>query len=468
MFPSPSSSTPLPVPGRRCWKKTKERHEAVWPPALEAALIGALEKYRPANCRNSQLLRRFPKRNQFISDHIFAVTGKRRTAKQVGSRLQQMRETCGDERIRNLLSRRDYSTEPEEDSLIEPEAASDSSMYSTAPSPVASASTSEIADNGTASGSLPLRTFVTIEFVSPPGFVVPYPEQNQSKASRTNQHHISLDYPSDIDNNCPTLTFATERKISASQHYSQFRVLIGGRLAHSEITGLTFASTSFTPSPNRTERHTYNIILIPLFWAHLCRTEQLFQCAIEQDIMKTLAPFDSLPASPSPEDQCIRSVTYDFTVSRTTAPVFRPPPLLSEPLLPPGFPDGERSSRVPATIRGNDAYFMPSEPSSFPPAQYAPAEYAIYGSDDHYSATPPAGSFSSTSFCQDEFPASSASPYAPYDYIQYLGASPSPFGPSDFESNQWPSALYDNSNNTTIPSIWSDVPMYSELNSRSF
>ncbi|KAJ6465164.1 hypothetical protein C8R47DRAFT_991600 [Mycena vitilis] len=287
MSPSTSSSTPLPVPGRRCWKKTKERHEAVWPPALEAALIGALEKYRPANCRNSQLLRRFPKRNQFISDHIFAVTGKRRTAKQVGSRLQQMRETCGDERtfvVRNLLSRRDYSTESEGDSLTEPDGASDSSMYSTAPSPVATAFTSDIADNRTGSGSLPPRTFVTIEFVPPPGFVVPYAEQNQSKASRTNQHHISLDYPSDIDNNCPTLTFATERKISASQHYSQFRVLLGGRLAHSEITALTFGSTSFTPSPNRTERHTYNIILIPLFWAHLCRTEREWEqnrgCAV--------------------------------------------------------------------------------------------------------------------------------------------------------------------------------------------
>jgi hypothetical protein len=33
-------------------------------------------------------------RNRFISDYIFEVTGKQRTPKQVGSRLQQMRNTC--------------------------------------------------------------------------------------------------------------------------------------------------------------------------------------------------------------------------------------------------------------------------------------------------------------------------------------------------------------------------------------
>jgi hypothetical protein len=32
-------------------------------------------------------------RNQYISDYIHRTTGKRRTAKQVGSRLQQLRET---------------------------------------------------------------------------------------------------------------------------------------------------------------------------------------------------------------------------------------------------------------------------------------------------------------------------------------------------------------------------------------
>jgi transcriptional enhancer factor len=41
------------------------------------------------------MLGRFPRRNRFISDYIFDKTGKRRSPKQVGSRLQQLRESCG-------------------------------------------------------------------------------------------------------------------------------------------------------------------------------------------------------------------------------------------------------------------------------------------------------------------------------------------------------------------------------------
>jgi TEA/ATTS domain len=44
------------------------------------------------------MLRRFPKRNAFISNYIKDQTGWTRTPKQVGSRLQQLRETCTDAR----------------------------------------------------------------------------------------------------------------------------------------------------------------------------------------------------------------------------------------------------------------------------------------------------------------------------------------------------------------------------------
>ncbi|TFL04995.1 hypothetical protein BDV98DRAFT_500818, partial [Pterulicium gracile] len=53
-----------------------------------------LEYYQPGPSAASKLLGRFPKRNRFISDHIFNTTGKRRTPKQVGSRIQQLRDTC--------------------------------------------------------------------------------------------------------------------------------------------------------------------------------------------------------------------------------------------------------------------------------------------------------------------------------------------------------------------------------------
>ena len=104
------------VKGRKSWKSLKGG-EIVWPPELEAALIegeldhvpcapqsdrrrnlasiSGLENYQPDDSRETRLLGRFPMRNRFISDWIFEKTGKRRTAKQVGSRLQQLRDTCG-------------------------------------------------------------------------------------------------------------------------------------------------------------------------------------------------------------------------------------------------------------------------------------------------------------------------------------------------------------------------------------
>lgn len=62
-----------------------------------------LENYQPDDSRETRLLGRFPMRNRFISDWIFEKTGKRRTAKQVGSRLQQLRDTCSGKRCESLF-----------------------------------------------------------------------------------------------------------------------------------------------------------------------------------------------------------------------------------------------------------------------------------------------------------------------------------------------------------------------------
>src|SRR5271168_5630862 len=59
-----------------------------------------LENYQPDDSRETRLLGRFPMRNRFIADWIYEKTGKRRTAKLVGSRLQQLVEA-------NIVSVRD-------------------------------------------------------------------------------------------------------------------------------------------------------------------------------------------------------------------------------------------------------------------------------------------------------------------------------------------------------------------------
>ncbi|KAJ7724575.1 hypothetical protein DFH07DRAFT_1067010 [Mycena maculata] len=88
---------------RKTWK-TLRGGETVWPLELEAALLEGLEKYQPDDSRETRMLGRFPRRNRFISDYVFHKTGKRRSAKQVGSRLQQLRESCGDDKLMHLLS----------------------------------------------------------------------------------------------------------------------------------------------------------------------------------------------------------------------------------------------------------------------------------------------------------------------------------------------------------------------------
>ncbi|KAJ7777144.1 hypothetical protein B0H16DRAFT_1504457 [Mycena metata] len=474
-----TSTTETPIPGRRSRKRTKERTEEVWPPVLESALLDALDKYRPTNNlryqRDTRSLLRFPKRNRFISDYIFSVTGTRRTAKQVGSRLQQTRESCNDERILGLISRREYSLEPDMDFTVDANTPSASStpfeLPSAGPSPVSSASDfNDIEmDTGIPSPERLPSTFVTIELVPPSGSALRSHEQRPAaiKSPTTNQQSLLLEYPSDIENNNPILTFSTPREISTSRHYSHFRLFLGDILAHSEITRLGFISTSFETSP---QRHTYSTNLIPLFWAHLCRTAQLFECIIIQDIMKTLAPFDDLPASPSANDQSIRSVTYEFSASRTPEAVFRPPPLVSEPPLPPGFPVARRGPREPTT-RPTSKASRSADIASFSHAlassseQYVQAEDAVYGwsADGSAVALPTDGLFFGTAFHhQDDTQASSwvpqlsSSSFEDDRSIRYL-------------PNQWldPNGHY--YPNPGVPSsMWSASPMYSELNSNSY
>jgi len=58
----------------------------------------------PTSSKDPRTLQRFPRRNQEISNFILRTTGEHRTAKQVGSRLQQLRESCSDEHSQSLFS----------------------------------------------------------------------------------------------------------------------------------------------------------------------------------------------------------------------------------------------------------------------------------------------------------------------------------------------------------------------------
>jgi TEA/ATTS domain len=62
----------------------------------------ALEKYEESVGSEAQKSGRFTMRNRFISDYIYETTGNSRTPKQVGSRLQQLREICKGDKGKHL------------------------------------------------------------------------------------------------------------------------------------------------------------------------------------------------------------------------------------------------------------------------------------------------------------------------------------------------------------------------------
>ncbi|KAF9450075.1 hypothetical protein P691DRAFT_811215 [Macrolepiota fuliginosa MF-IS2] len=90
--------------GRRCHKTLRGRGEAVWPPNLEAALITGLQVYSERHRVHMRHRGRFIGRNHFLSDYVKSITGRRRSAKQVGSRLQQLKDTCRQLEILYLIT----------------------------------------------------------------------------------------------------------------------------------------------------------------------------------------------------------------------------------------------------------------------------------------------------------------------------------------------------------------------------
>ncbi|KIY42851.1 hypothetical protein FISHEDRAFT_63127 [Fistulina hepatica ATCC 64428] len=82
--------------------------------------------YEPST--RGKKLNRFPKRNRFIAEHILEVTGVRRTPKQVGSRLQQLKETCTNSKIQRLLVH-SHRTDTELDLSEHPPSGSSKSLH---------------------------------------------------------------------------------------------------------------------------------------------------------------------------------------------------------------------------------------------------------------------------------------------------------------------------------------------------
>ncbi|KAI0262186.1 hypothetical protein BC834DRAFT_972191 [Gloeopeniophorella convolvens] len=281
------------VSGRKSWKTLKGKGEAVWPPYLEAALVEALDKYRPETSRSTRSLSRFPNRNRFISDYIYHVTGKRRTAKQVGSRLQQLRDTCGGKRILKLLSNRDYS--PSSDAHEVSPSLEDAHLSDAASSSDASASERIIVDR-THAPARTARALVHIDVLaanvpwSPsddsgivmgnPMMTPPHSPEAQTfaHASQVNIFHSPKPRPlRAID---PTVTFTSPSFVVAK---SSCAVYFDGARIHSDDTDVVCATTK-----DESGMFLYRTTLVPQYWDRLCQSHEPGRYSIVQEIIQTI------------------------------------------------------------------------------------------------------------------------------------------------------------------------------------
>jgi len=319
------------VKGRKSWK-TLRGGEVVWPPELEAALIEGLENYQPDDSRETRLLGRFPMRNRFISDWIFEKTGKRRTAKQVGSRLQQLRDTCGGKRLLTLLSpirrRRPYrstSLSPEfhhkEGHLAygqpplrcESDSSSDSSASAPTTPTEAHATLKSLLYHGVESREEVPSSVVYIDLLhsnsssndngpywAPPGQVA------EERLLVEHGHKIvrATHYPRQLRDIDPTITLLSKSVINAT---SYFTVHLEDRVIYSESTTLEQVESA----TSNVDGILYKTSLVPGLWDTITRSSDASQYTISQRVVRD-------PSSSSPSGKTIFSATYKFAYQTST------------------------------------------------------------------------------------------------------------------------------------------------------
>ncbi|KAF7375333.1 TEA domain-containing protein [Mycena sanguinolenta] len=222
---------------RKSWKISRGG-ETVWPLDLEAALLEGLERYQPEDCRETRMLGRYPRRNCFISDYIFDKTGKFRSPKQVGSRLQQLRESCGGTSLKKLLC-------PTRTTAAHP-------------------STSDFTDSGPSSpifaSTAPSRHIVIYMDI--------LPEESSDIIHRGNSVsswpedgavlHIS-DHPRNLRSINPIVSFSAASSIIAN---SRFTVYSGDLIVHAEILPLQLV----TDELHHRSGFIYSVQLVPKYW----------------------------------------------------------------------------------------------------------------------------------------------------------------------------------------------------------
>jgi len=197
------------------------------------------------------MLGRFPGRNQFIARYIWEHTGQWRTPKQVGSRLQQLRESCVDEELRALLFPTALKSPPDRD-------ASEGQGYGP---------TAEVPRRMVCIDILPRGVLAAPPSLSPP----------PSPLSDCPDIHISQE-PRSLARIDPTITFVSRTPIVAQ---SKFKVCLGNETIHVENVPLEFVRDAPLPDPSA---YLYRTSLVPGFWKSIVASSDPTRYTICQEV----------------------------------------------------------------------------------------------------------------------------------------------------------------------------------------
>lgn len=270
------------VKSRKGWKSSKNG-EAVWPLELEAALVEGLEIYVPHNIRVARSLGRSPLRNRFISDYIYKKTGKRRTPKQVGSRIQQMRDTSAGKQLMGLL--RPYVAQRR---LTDP---SDSAMSCSGLTAAGRQDSEDVrSDSNSSESSQGLEAeFINVVYIdllpplSPQTVLEMGGMPTDLPAKRINETGSSM-HPRHIHSIDPTVAFLSRSTISAHAVYIVRRQ---DTIVHTERIALEYAGrlSGENDDMNHTDKpHIYRSALVPGYWERICNSTTPTQFTIEQEV----------------------------------------------------------------------------------------------------------------------------------------------------------------------------------------
>ncbi|KAG1866953.1 hypothetical protein C8R48DRAFT_772153 [Suillus tomentosus] len=338
---------------RKGWKTLKGNTEPVWPPYLEATMLEGLHQYKPVDSRETQILGRFPMRNRFISEYIYHKTGKYRSSKQIGSRLQQFRDTSEGRELIDSLTRSYLSTRSEVGSprrfsphnhVFEGESmppldyiSVDSSGSETSPASSSYGSSAEYIDTAMPSSrrnNLPdNRTPVYIDIL-PEASSFSSSSSSRSRvpsSSHRSFHGAAASQPSpnaprcmrDID---PTVTFVSPSTVIGKSSYI---VLLDGAPIHSEDTKLECVGPYFAGSSGDGPL-LYSTALVPKYWDTLCKSPDPTVYTIIQDVYRSPDSATSSRNSGRPRPVLIFSAIYHFRYPASTrAPPPSIPPHLS-------------------------------------------------------------------------------------------------------------------------------------------